>query len=62
MKSIKKCLMRLNDLGRYEYNYSLGECMQLERDVWDDPEQVLECTARFDQTTFGDVCARHELS
>lgn len=62
MDSMRKCLVKLSELGRYEYSLSLGESMQLERDDWGSSEQILSRIALFDQTTFGDVYARRVSS
>jgi FkbM family methyltransferase len=58
LESIRNCLIKLNRLGCYEYNLSLGESMQLARDSWVSAEEILKNLSCFDQNSFGDVYAR----
>lgn len=59
LESIQKSIAKLNELGRYEYNVSLGESMRLEHDSWCSADQLLCRLVIFDHTAFGDVYARH---
>jgi len=40
--TIVACVDRLSSLARYEYNYSLGESMEMERERWMSPEEASE--------------------
>jgi len=56
----ERCLAHLDELGAYEYNYSLGESLELSRERWCSREAIVERLRGFgsDVLVFGDVYAR----
>jgi hypothetical protein len=60
LEATERCVRRLDDLGRYAFNYSLGETFVFELPDWVDGERLLALLAAHAQDTsaFGDVYAR----
>jgi FkbM family methyltransferase len=54
------CIRRLVELGRYEFNYSWGESMQLARPAWLDEAAMTRVVEEFagENQMFGDIYAR----
>jgi FkbM family methyltransferase len=60
LDSTERCLARLEELGPYEYNYSLYESLELATPQWGDCRHILEALRSLaaDGVLFGDIYAR----
>ena len=56
--STRACLNYLNELGDYEFNWSIGETLRLNESQWLTYEQMLEKTNSFTPRRSGDIYAR----
>jgi FkbM family methyltransferase len=56
---IEPCFEKLNQLGKYEYNWSVGESLNLEFDKWTHSSEVLSAIYHYPKKIFsGDIYAR----
>lgn len=53
-------LMKIETLGKYAYNWSLEESLQLELDDWTTSEKMIQILSKIDPPLWGDVYARRE--
>lgn len=62
LEATERAVTRLDELGSYRFNYSLGEALVLAERTWLDADALLERLRRFadDSAVFGDVYARLE--
>ena len=60
LDSTRECVSRLQELGAYEFNYSLNETLELARNWWMRPAELLAALEplRDNPRVFGDVYAR----
>ena len=59
MDSATKCAEHLSELGKAEYNLSVGESMSLNLSEWVNGKEICNILSRLpDRSIFGDVYAR----
>lgn len=58
-----RCVERLEHLGRYRYNLSYSESLELELETWVSGHEIMERLRSIDQPeSWGDIYARHEAA
>jgi FkbM family methyltransferase len=57
-ESVLACIERLSQIGNYEFNWSVGESLKMESDVWMDEEELKKIILAFHISNSGDVYAQ----
>lgn len=56
---IEDCLQKIESLGKYEFNWSVGESLQFELNEWTDKDYILSVVNAYPKNIFsGDIYAR----